>query len=296
MDVFRNETQKWKTATGAVDADMNFRPIQSNPNCVYTCSTDAWCPGIDYPEWHYEDSLEDGPSNWANIPGGELCGHEQQSPIEIDPSKFVVDLVSGETSDCSPILDWHVDDTIYNWTVTHKGEAGHTLSIDNYDAKNDIYLTNAFQYEGNSQHEKYKFYGFHFHWGPGNQNGSEHVYKDITTTFEVHFVHVSSDYQSIAGALDDWEELSESTDPAANDMHTLGVVGFLFEEVDEDGDYNEKADEILRLFAVDEQMDQLWHNATGEAYLAFSITDFVDVEDFQSNYYHYEGSLTTPPC
>ena len=30
--------------------------------------------------------------------------------------------------------------------------------------------------------------------------------------------------------------------------------------------------------------------------LSFAITDLVAPEDFESSYYHYWGSLTTPPC
>merc|ERR1712087_444865 len=41
---------------------------------------------------------------------------------------------------------------------------------------------------------------------------------------------------------------------------------------------------------------EVWSNATGSAVLSFAITDLVDVEDFESHYYHYWGSLTTPPC
>ena len=288
MDLFRAETLKWSTATGAVDADRNFRPIQTNPSCVWTCG-DRWCPdedGIEFPTWHYEDEYFDGPSNWYKI--NPLCGHPQQSPILIDPSDFM------DTDTCLTPLDWHVDDTVYNWSITHKGESGHTLSIYSAQAKDDVYLNNAFQYDGNSQHEKYKLYGFHFHWGPGNQNGSEHVYKDVTTTFEVHFVHYSADYVSVTDALGAWEVLSLT--PTLTDMHTLGVVGFLFEEVADNEEYNIKADAVLRQFAEDPQMDELWMNSTGEAFLEFAITDLVDAEDFMQSYYHYEGSLTTPPC
>jgi len=73
-------------------------------------------------------------------------------------------------------------------------------------------------------------------------------------------------------------------------------VGFLFEEVADNGDYNEDADDILMLFATDPQMDEVWRNATGSATLSFAITDLVDADDFMQNYYHYWGSLTTPPC
>merc|ERR1712176_1496456 len=42
--------------------------------------------------------------------------------------------------------------------------------------------------------------------------------------------------------------------------------------------------------------DDVWAYANGSAAFSFAITDLVDPEDFESNYYHYWGSLTTPPC
>lgn len=243
MDAFRAKTKVWKTATGQVDSDSNFRPIQANPNCVYSCSDNAWCPGLDYPDWHYEDSLEDGPSNWPNITGGELCGHSQQSPIRIDPGWFASD--GAATADCEAPLEWNVGDAVYEWTVSHKGESGHTLSVKSYGAKDDVYLVNAFQAEGSAQHEKYRLDGFHFHWGPDAQNGSEHLYDGVTTTLEVHFVHYSSDYHSVAEAVAAWSDYQiEGADDV--DMHTLGVVAFLFEEVAAGETYHGTADAVLR--------------------------------------------------
>merc|ERR1719474_1488080 len=81
-----------------------------------------------------------------------------------------------------------------------------------------------------------------------------------------------------------------------NDMHSLGVIGVLFEEVEGEEEYNEYADHVLLQFAGDSEMEELWQNATGEAHLSFAITDLVDAEDLMQHYYHYEGSLTTPPC
>merc|ERR1712087_579910 len=202
MDTFRAKTKEWGVANGMVDADRNFRPLQDNPSCVESCG-EEYCAadeGIEYPDWHYEEDLDDGPSNWANIEGGELCGHEQQSPISIDPD------IMDDYFACEAPLNWHVADTSYDWTVTHKGEAGHTLSVYSAEAKSDTYLYNAFQQT--SQHEKYKFYSLHFHWGPGNQNGSEHVFQGSTTTFEVHFVHYSSDYALVGDAVAAWDALS----------------------------------------------------------------------------------------
>jgi len=287
MDTFRARTKEWTTSSGYVNADQNFRPVQSNPSCVSACGED-YCPSddIEYPEWHYEDDLEDGPSNWANIEGGELCDHEQQSPISIDPT------IMDDFFACDTPLDWHVEETTYDWTVTHKGESGHTLSVYSADAKHDTYLNNSFGTNGD-QHEKYKFYALHFHWGKGNQNGSEHVYDGVTTTFEVHFVHYSSDYEAVGDAVGAWDALSENS---TQDMHTLGVVGFLFEEVSGTDRYHTAADAVLRDMATNDDMSEVWAHGTGSAQISFAIRDLVDVEDFESRYYHYWGSLTTPPC
>merc|ERR1719242_2974223 len=282
MDTFRAATKLW--TDGDVDADSNFRPIQTNPSCIWTCAGDdaEFCPNV---QFTYEDVLGTGPSWWDEL--NPLCGHEQQSPISIDRDWLEIE------GTCSEPLTWNVDDTEYEWTVTHKGEQGHTLAIKNDDAKSAVYLENTFQYEGSSQHPNYKLDSFHFHWGPDDQSGSEHIYEDVTTTLEVHFVHYSSDYSDVGAAVGAWEALAEDD---TQDMHTLGVVGFLFEEVADNGDYDVSADTILLKFALDSTMEDVWSNATGYATLTFSITDFVNVSDFEEHYYHYEGSLTTPPC
>merc|ERR1712190_514521 len=46
-------------------------------------------------------------------------------------------------------------------------------------------------------------------------------------------------------------------------------------------------------------MDSLWAygaDTNANANFSFSIPDLVNPDDFESNYYHYWGSLTTPPC
>ena len=289
MDLFRARTKFWRDSTGAVDADLNFRPVQLNPSCVQSSCGGSFCPEdevIDYPDWHYEEDLDDGPSNWPHIEGGELCGHRQQSPILIDSAEFAV-----SSGLCDAPLEWTVDDAVFDWTVSHKGENGHTLSVKSYGAKEAVSLVNAFQSEGSRQHEKYRFDAFHFHWGPDDDSGSEHRFEGVTTTLELHFVHFSTDYLSVAAAVEAWADLEGV---AGADMHTLAVAGFLFEEVDDD--VNVAADAVLLQFVENAAMLEVWTNASASAVLSFAITDLVDADDFMQNYYHYWGSLTTPPC
>merc|ERR1712115_410258 len=40
-------TKEWTTSSGRVNADRNFRPVQTNPSCVSKCSVGddmEWCP------------------------------------------------------------------------------------------------------------------------------------------------------------------------------------------------------------------------------------------------------------
>ena len=233
-------------------------------------------------QWHYEEGLDlIGPTHWYQIEGAELCGHSQQSPIEIDPSHF------RHNDTCSVPLNWTVPSTAYNFSVSHKGEDGHTIVL-KHPALSQIQLHNP-------QHSRYKLDSLHFHWGPGHNNGSEHVFTGFVTTLEVHFVHYAQEYHSVGSAFDAWENASRSDDPNTNDMHTLAVVGFLFEETI-DSQYDVHSDAILLELATNTAMHSVWSNATGEAHLTFAITDLVNTVGFMDNYYYYDGSLTTPPC
>ena len=69
-----------------------------------------------------------------------------------------------------------------------------------------------------------------------------------------------------------------------------------FEEVSDGQPHHEAADAVLLELATNAAMQSVWSNATGSAFLQFAITDLVNASDFMERYYHYEGSLTTPPC
>ena len=60
--------------------------------------------------------------------------------------------------------------------------------------------------------------------------------------------------------------------------------------------HNGDADAILLELATNIAMQDVWSDADGTAYLDLVIYDLVNATDFMDHYYHYEGSLTTPPC
>merc|ERR1712032_445591 len=74
----------------------------------------------------------------------------------------------------------------------------------------------------------------------------------------------------------------------------LAVIGILFEETNDE--YNAAADNILLQLALDKQMDAVWQNRSEQAFLSFAVSDLINISDATTNFYHYNGSLTTPPC
>ena len=229
-------------------------------------------------KWSYKESDLYGPSNWFRL--FPLCNHVKQSPILIDPNDF------DEEMNCTDTIQWTADDKIYNWSISHND---HTILAKSKRATKRVRIIDTFQ-GGNSLHSQYIFDHFHVHWGPESRNGSEHIIKNnISTFFEAHFVHFSDVYNGSKAAIDAWSE--------SNDTNTLAVIGVLFHETTGLNDeYNTKADSILLQLASNQNMDAVWRNKSDEAFLSFAISDIVNISEVSSGFYHYNGSLTTPPC
>eukprot|EP01084_Bolivina_argentea_P072398 131452_1 len=142
-------------------------------------------------DWHYEEGYGIGPSEWPTLPGSHLCGHSQQSPIQINPSDFVFN------TPCNTPLNWNIDNTTYNFTVSHRGDDGHTILFENNLLSSNININ-----------KNYILDSFHFHWGNDSSSGSEHIFTNITTTLEIHFVHYAINYTSAINAIKSWHNIT----------------------------------------------------------------------------------------
>jgi carbonic anhydrase len=110
----------------------------------------------------------------------------------------------------------------------------------------------------------YMFRQFHFHWGHTSEQGSEHCIDGDRYATEIHFVHTKS------------SDCEDSPDYIA----VLGVLGYA------DSGYHTRGTPWEHIQIPEE---------TGQS---FNV-DSVDISKFvppELDYYHYKGSLTTPPC
>ena len=111
----------------------------------------------------------------------------------------------------------------------------------------------------------YDLVQFHIHWGRNDSEGSEHKVDDNKYAAEIHFVTVKR---------------GESNATVGDYISVLGVLC----EADPEGDITVSPWNQLKapIIANDEE------NVTGLLYTEL-LPDNLD-------YFHYEGSLTTPPC
>ncbi|CAG5082134.1 Oidioi.mRNA.OKI2018_I69.PAR.g10039.t1.cds [Oikopleura dioica] len=208
--------------------------------------------------WEYPETFGVDGSSW----GDECTDQVRGSPIDLDYT----------------YRNFHFMDCAENWNMTGYDQQAswnfadneHTivLTSDDYDAK----------FSGGHIGNEYQFHSFHFHWGDkAGQGGSEHTINGHHTFAEVHFVHYRSDIDLVTGlGLGDG----------------LAVLGFMIEVTDGD-ESNEAIGELARRLR--------WHsNKQGNEdgsfrHFDFSISNLIEGVDL-SNFYRYEGSLTTPPC
>ncbi|XP_037288941.2 putative carbonic anhydrase 5 isoform X1 [Rhipicephalus microplus] len=119
---------------------------------------------------------------------------------------------------------------------------------------------------------KFVLQQFHFHIGSNDNQGAEHKIDAAGRNFpmEVHFVHAREGKGSVAEAL-------------AEPGNVL-VMAVLFQVEEKPAD--NKADAVLTAI-----IDKI--GVSTDAVKALNLEDFVGPI---TTYYHYNGSLTTPPC
>ncbi|XP_051523970.1 carbonic anhydrase 4-like isoform X1 [Myxocyprinus asiaticus] len=126
---------------------------------------------------------------------------------------------------------------------------------------------------GGNLKEIYKAVQFHLHWGTDGGPGSEHTIDGEQYPMELHIVHMKQRYNRLEDAL---------KDPSG-----VAVLGFFYEE---SSSTNRKYDLLTHsLRSV--------QNANGNTTLRkISLNQLILSEGNLTNYYRYNGSLTTPGC
>ncbi|XP_067263673.1 carbonic anhydrase 4a [Chanodichthys erythropterus] len=119
----------------------------------------------------------------------------------------------------------------------------------------------------------YKAVQFHLHWGKDGGPGSEHTIDGEQYPMELHIVHMKQRYNRLEDAL---------KDPSG-----VAVLGFFYEE---SSSSNRKYDLLTHaLHSI--------QNTNGNTTLRkISLNQLILSEANMTNYYRYDGSLTTPGC
>lgn len=113
----------------------------------------------------------------------------------------------------------------------------------------------------------------HFHWGKNNDEGSEHLVNGKAYPLEMHAVTIKDKFVDISAAL------------ASKESDALAVLGVLFEVSDDNSPLYFLAKAASGIRGINETV-------TAPADVTFRQLLPKDLTQF----YRYEGSLTTPDC
>lgn len=198
-----------------------------------------------------------GPTRWSKM-FPDRCGEarHRQSPVDI------------ETSAVRFVEDFDKVDVIYQETEDTKftlGNNGHTIKVK---------IDGSVMIDGGGIGDTFKIFQLHFHWGGTNDYGSEHRIDGKTFPLEMHMVSYDAErYTSVEEAL--------------SGFNSLAVLGTLFKVVEED---NPLFDPIISL------LDEVEHKGDKVEISKSSFDPVSLLPEDTSQYFRYDGSLTTPPC
>ncbi|XP_053678160.1 carbonic anhydrase 7-like [Anopheles nili] len=119
----------------------------------------------------------------------------------------------------------------------------------------------------------YVFEQLHFHWGPDDAAGCEHLLEGRTHSMEAHLVHYNARYGSFMDARDQPDGLA--------------VVAFLFQADSSAPDWDPLEPLVRALEHV--------HQPGTVTPIPQGCLRWLTSQDFKRHYYTYRGSLTTAP-
>ncbi|KAM3939728.1 carbonic anhydrase 15-like [Leptodactylus fuscus] len=184
------------------------------------------------------------------------CGGDRQSPINIEKTKVK--------------RDNHLDNITFQgfdhappgqWKLMNDGHSV-LLSL-----SGDIYISGA------GLPNKYKAVQFHFHWGSPNREGSEHTMDGKQFPIELHIVHMNTKFSTIT--------------EAKKDPQGLAVLGILFTIGEAENPSYGPLVTAMKNVSLEGDFTMI---------PTFPLESLLPPPSQLSQYYRYEGSLTTPDC
>lgn len=186
------------------------------------------------------------------------CSGHRQSPIDI-PSAL------------SPSLKYSADLGQLTF-VGYNSTAGTPMTLQNngHTAVINLLSTDLPKLSGGGLPGEYTAVQFHFHWGSTDTKGSEHTFRGNSYPLELHVVHFKTEYNTLAEAL--------------HHDDGLAVLGFFYTISEEANPALEPLIEALEDVPFkDDSVD-----------ISINLDDVMASD--RTEFYRYEGSLTTPGC
>ncbi|KAK3560117.1 hypothetical protein QTP86_033874 [Hemibagrus guttatus] len=196
-------------------------------------------------------------SMWPTIAPHE-CNGTNQSPINIVTANVKPD------SSLTPFSFRGFNDSSTLLSITNTGKAV-VIQLDDQ----------SMSVSGGGLGSQYNSIQFHFHWGNGSSgSGSEHTVDGRQYAMEMHIVNLRTD-------------LNATT--AANNPKGYAVLGFFIEatsESDKPEGWKDLTSFLANITKKGETVDIMTQLTVGSLIEGVNLT----------NYYRYQGSLTTPAC
>uniref|UniRef100_A0A1I8PUW9 Carbonic anhydrase n=1 Tax=Stomoxys calcitrans TaxID=35570 RepID=A0A1I8PUW9_STOCA len=205
--------------------------------------------------WSYQNQKE-----WPKQ--FKACGLEQQSPIAINTKEAIPKKL--------PPIAFHNYHNNYAGTYFNNG---HSVGLI-FEPRGTIPAISGGPL---NPLDHYVLHSLHFHWGPNDTVGSEHIIDGRPYSLELHLVHRNAKYATLQESF----------------LHPDGfaVVARLFEAKPDNWN-------VFPLHVFTNALPYLQNVDSEMIVYQFNLLDLVYdiVNGGNQEFYAYRGSLTTPPC
>nr|XP_019962607.1 PREDICTED: carbonic anhydrase 4-like isoform X1 [Paralichthys olivaceus]XP_019962608.1 PREDICTED: carbonic anhydrase 4-like isoform X1 [Paralichthys olivaceus]XP_019962609.1 PREDICTED: carbonic anhydrase 4-like isoform X1 [Paralichthys olivaceus] len=266
ININKNLIERFASITGLTNV---YRPVQElNGRQVFAS------PEVSLPPsgpWCYDNHCIYNQSRW-HLLSPSHCGGENQSPINIESKKAVLD------KQLNAFTFTKFDD---KHTIKYITNTGHAVKC--------VLKENTVEISGGGLGHVYSTLQFHFHWGSTVSKGSEHMVDSKRYSMEMHIVNKRKDL---------------TLDEAVQTSNGLAVLGFFIEAESTKSSSGSGQTNPTPSPAAD---TGAWKKLTN--YLSaiedidskVNFTEEISIDDLLSSvsksvYYRYNGSLTTPGC